>query len=170
MSKMLLQGTHRRSAEEISTEIESVGGSIETFGGNNSFGLSAEVLSEDLKIGFEVFADVLLNPSFPAAAFERERRIQLEMIRSQKDQLLQSCSQAMRRGLYGDAGYGLDPSGSEKSVTALPLSALSAFYKAMVVPNNCVMAIFGDVQSGKLKAAMEKFFGRVESGGPSRPF
>ena len=169
MSKMLLQGTGRRSAEQISTEIESVGGNIETFGGNNSFGLSAEVLNEDLKTGFEVFTDVLLNPSFPAAAFERERRIQLELIRSQKDQLLQCCSQAMRRGLFGGAGYGLDPAGSEESVKALPLSALSAFYKTMVVPNNCVMAIFGDVQTAELKAAMEKFFGRWKAGAPVVP-
>jgi zinc protease len=169
MSKMLLQGTGRRSAEQISTEIESVGGSIETFGGNNSFGLSTEVLSEDLKIGFEVFADVLLNPAFPAEAFERERRIQLELIRAQKDQLLQCCSQAMRRGLFGDAGYGLDPSGTEESVKALPLSALSAFYKTTVAPNNCVMAIFGDVKTGELKAAMEKFFGRWKAGAPVVP-
>jgi zinc protease len=169
MTKMLLQGTTRRNAEEISTEIESVGGSIETFGGNNSFGLSAEVLSEDLKTGFDVFADVLLDPTFPAAAFERERRIQLELIRSQKDHLLQSCSQAMRRGLFGGAGYGLDPNGSEKSVKALPLSALSAFYKMMVVPNNCVMAIFGDVQTRELKAAIEQFFGGWKKGLPVVP-
>src|SRR5208283_4721743 len=96
-------------------------------------------------------------------------RIQLELIRSQKDQLLQCCSQAMRRGLFGDAGYGLDPAGSEESVKALPLSALSAFYKTMVVPNNCVMAIFGDVQTAELKASMEKFFGRWKAGAPVVP-
>jgi zinc protease len=169
MSKMLLQGTQRRSAEEISTEIESVGGSIETFGGNNSFGLSAEVLSGDLKTGLDIFADVLLNPSFPAAAFERERRIQLELIRSQRDHLLQCCSQAMRRGLFGDTGYGLDPAGSEESVKALQLPALSAFYKAMVIPNNCVMAIFGDVNTAALKSALEKLFGKWKPGAPVAP-
>ena len=121
-----------------------------------------EVLSGDLKTGFEVFADVLLNPSFPAAAFERERRIQLELIRAQKDQLLQCCGQAMRRGLFGAAGYGLDPAGSEESVKALPLSALSAFYKTMVVPNNCVMAIFGDVRTAALQGRDGKVFWPLE--------
>lgn len=169
MSKMLLQGTGKRSSEDIATEIESVGGSIESFGGNNSFGLSAEVLSDDLKTGMEILADVMLNPSFPTAAFERERRIQLELIRSQKDHLLQSCSQSMRRALFGNAGYGLDPSGTEESVKALPLSALSTFYKATVVPNNCVMAIFGDVKADKLKAMVEKYFGRWKSGAPTAP-
>ena len=112
MTKMLLQGTARRSAEQIALEIESIGGSIDSFGGNNSFGLTMEVMSGDLKTGLDVFADVLLHPSFPAEAFERERRIQLESIRAQRDQLLQSCGQAMRRALFGPAGYGLDPSGT----------------------------------------------------------
>jgi zinc protease len=164
MSKMLLQGTARRSAEQISIEIESVGGSIEAFGGNNSFGLSAEVLREDLKTGFDVFADVLLHPSFPSPAFERERRIQLELIRSQKDQLLQCCSQAMRHGLFGPVGYGLDPLGYEDSLKALPLSALPAFHSSLVVPNNCVMAVFGDVQAAELAAMVEKLFGRWKPG------
>ena len=44
---MLLKGTARRSAEEIAREIESVGGSIDSYGGNNSFGVNAEVLSGD---------------------------------------------------------------------------------------------------------------------------
>ncbi|HXR07391.1 MAG TPA: insulinase family protein, partial [Candidatus Acidoferrum sp.] len=99
MTKMLLQGTTRRSAEQIALQIESIGGSIDSFGGNNSFGLNLEVLSGDLKTGLDVFADVLLHPSFPSGPFERERRIQLESIRAQRDQLLQSCGQAMRRAL-----------------------------------------------------------------------
>lgn len=169
MSKMLLQGTHRRSAADISTEIESVGGSIESFGGNNSFGVSAEVLSDDLKTGLDIFTDVLLNPAFPKAEFERERRIQLELIRAQRDQLLQSCSQAMRRALFGKTGYGLDVNGREESVSALALAALPEFYTKMVVPNNCVMAIFGDVRAEELRASLEKLLRRWKAGQPVKP-
>jgi len=51
MAKMLLQGTRQRSAEQIATQIESLGGSIDSFGGNNSFGVSAEVLASDFGKG-----------------------------------------------------------------------------------------------------------------------
>jgi len=44
---MLLQGTRRRSAATDATEIVSLGGGIDSFGGNNSFGVSAEVLAGD---------------------------------------------------------------------------------------------------------------------------
>ncbi|HEX4119646.1 MAG TPA: pitrilysin family protein [Verrucomicrobiae bacterium] len=160
VSKMLLQGTRTRSAEQIAVTIESVGGSIESFGGNNSFGVTAEVLSGDFKTGFDIFSDVLLNPAFPIAPFKRERDIQLELIRAQRDQLLQSCSRAMRRELFGEAAYGLDPLGTETSVGALQIADLAAFYKKMANPQNCVLSIFGDVHTANLKAAVQKAFGR----------
>ena len=122
-----------------------MGGSIESFGGNNSFGLTAEVLSGDFKNGFEVFADVLLHPSFPAEAFGREQGIQLELIRAQRDHLLQSCNQAMRQALFGARGYGLDPLGTESSVAALRPADAAEFYHRLAVPDNCVLAVFGDV-------------------------
>jgi zinc protease len=164
VSKMLLQGTRRRNAEQIAVVIESVGGSIDSFGGNNSFGVSAEVMSGDFKTGFDVFSDALLNPSFPAAALERERGIQLELIRAQRDHLLQSCNQAMRKGLFGGTGYGLDPMGSETSVGPLGIADLAAFYKKMAVPANCVLAIFGDIAESDAKAAVQKAFGRWNAG------
>jgi zinc protease len=160
LAKMLLQGTRRRSAEETAVDIESTGGSIDSFGGNNSFGVNAEVLSSDFKTGFDIFSDVLLNPDFPPAEFERERAIQLELIRAQRDHLLQSCNKAMRKKLFGAAGYGLDPLGSESSVSALRAPDLAAFHKKMAVPGNCVLAIFGDVDAEEAKAAVQKAFGK----------
>jgi len=169
VSKMLLQGTRTRTAEQIATAVESVGGSIESFGGNNSFGLTAEVLSDDFKTGFEVFADVLLHPSFPADAFAREQGIQLELIRAQRDNLLQSCSQAMRRGLFGARGYGLDPLGTETSVAALRPAAVGEFYQRLAAPNNCVLAIFGDVRAAELRKAVQRAFGRWKKGADVSP-
>ena len=169
MTKMLLQGAARRSAEQIALQIESIGGSIDSFGGNNSFGLNLEVLSGDLKTGLDVFADVLLHPAFPAAPFERERRIQLESIRAQRDQLLQSCGQAMRRALFGPAGYGLDTSGTLESVQAASLAQLAAFHEKLVVPNNCVLAVFGDIRAAEVKAAVQKNLGRWKKGAPVIP-
>jgi zinc protease len=169
MAKMLLQGTARRTAEQIALEVESMGGSIDCFGGNNSFGLTMEVLSGDLSAGLGVFADVLLHPSFPGEPFERERRIQLETIRAQRDQLLQSCAQAMRRALFGPAGYGLDCSGTQESVQAASLPALAAFHKKLVAPNNCVLAVFGDIRAERAKAAVRKFLGRWEKAAPVIP-
>ncbi len=159
-SKLLLKGTSKRSGEDIAKEIESVGGSIDSFGGNNSFGVNAEVLSGDFSIGLDLLADVLLNPTFPAAALERERQVQLAGIRAQKDQLLQSASRAMRRALFGNAGYGLDGLGTEASVQRIQAADLKRFHQKLARPNNCVLAIYGDVKTDAARAAVESAFSR----------
>ena len=158
LAKMLLKGTATRSAEQIATEIESVGGSIESYGGNNSIGVNAEVMSSDFNTGLDLLADVVLRPTFPAGAFERERQDQLASIRAQKDELLPSVHRLMRRGLFGDIGYGLHSNGTEASVHSLTVKDLRQFHRRLLVPNNCVLAVFGDVQTAAVKATVTKKF------------
>jgi zinc protease len=161
--KMLLKGTTTRSAETIAERIESAGGHIDSYGANNSFGVNAEVLNSDFAIGLELVADVLLNPTFPAPALERERQIQMADIRAQKDHLLQSAGSAMRRALFGGAGYGLDPLGTEESVRTIQTADLKAFHQRLTAPNNCVLAIFGNVKTAEVKSAVKKAFANWES-------
>jgi zinc protease len=158
MSKVLLKGTQSRSAEEISREIESVGGSIDAYSGNNSFGINAEVLKEDFQLGLDLVKDVLLNPSFNGDALERERQVQLAGIRAQRDHLLHEAFSAMRRVLFGEGGYGLDSLGSEESVTALKKEDIATFHQRQVLPENCVLAIYGDVDSATVLERVEKAF------------
>jgi zinc protease len=158
LAKTLIKGTKRRSAREIAREIESVGGNLDSYGGNNSFGVNAEVLSGDFKTGLELLADVLLHPIFPADALEREREVQIAGIQAQKDDLLKSASRAMRHTLFGDTGYGLDSLGTEETVAKLQDADLKSFHQKLVVPNNCVLAIYGDVKTAEVKAAVEKAF------------
>ena len=158
LAKMLLKGTKRRSAEDIAREVESVGGSMDSYGGNNSFGVNAEVLSSDVAVGLDLLADVLLNSTFPASALQREQEIQIAGIRAQKDELLKSAGKAMRRALFGDAGYGLDSLGTEASVQKTKPADLKSFHAQLVTPNNCVLAIYGDVKTSTVKAAVQKAF------------
>jgi zinc protease len=159
LAKMLLKGTKRRSAEKIATEIESVGGNIDSYGGNNSFGVNIEVLSSDFATGLDLLADVLLNPVFPADALEREREVQIAGIRARRDDLLKSAGFAMRQALFGNTGYGLDPLGTEETVSKFQATDLKSFHKKLTVPNNCVFAIYGDVKTTEVKTAVEKAFG-----------
>jgi zinc protease len=169
LAKTLLKGTPTRSAEKIATEIESVGGSLDSYGGNNSFGVNAEVLSSDFATGLDMLGDVILNPIFPANELDREREVQIAGIHARKDDLLKSASVAMRRGLFGDTGYGLDALGTEESVGKISAGNLKAFHQKLAVPNNCVLAIYGDVKAGDVRAAVEKAFGNWKQAGRVTP-
>lgn len=165
MTKLILKGTAQRSAEAIAHEIEAVGGSIDTYAGNNSFGVTLEVLRTDFTVGLELLADVIRHPSFPEEELEREREVQLAGIRDQKDHLLQSAGRMMRRSLFGDSGYGLDAIGTEESVSALTVERVRDFHRRLAVPDNCVLAVFGNVDPETVQAEVERVFGGWQPSG-----
>jgi len=155
---LLHKGTRSRSAEQIAREIESLGGSLDTYSANNSIGVTAEVMSGDFEAGLDLLADVLLNPVFPETAFEREREVQLAALKDQRDQLLESAFRMLRKGLFGTEGYGLDPLGTEESLRGLTPEILRKIYQQLAGPSNCVLAIYGDVQAENVRATVEKVF------------
>jgi zinc protease len=160
MTKLLLKGTKSRKAEAIAEEIESVGGHLDTYGGNNSLGMTSEVLAEDFDTGLELLADVAQNPAFPKPALERERQVQLAAIKAQRDELLSNCFKLMRRGLFGPQAYGLDNLGTEDSVSKLRVDHLRDLHSQLIVPENGVLAIYGDVDAKGVEAAVKKAFGK----------
>ncbi len=164
MGRMLLKGTATRSAEDVSREIETVGGSIDSYSGNNSFGITAEVMNGDFARGLDLVRDVLLNPAFPSAALEREREAQLAAIRAQRDHLLQSAARAMRKTLFGNRGYGMDVLGYETSLAKLQQEDLRRYHSRSTLPANCVLAIYGDVEAAAVRNSVEQAFAAWPNG------
>jgi hypothetical protein len=66
MAKMLSKAPQRARAEQIVTEIESLGGTIDSHGGNNSFGVHVEVLSGDFPLSSWRFSRSHPQAAFPA--------------------------------------------------------------------------------------------------------
>src|SRR5690242_3442778 len=64
----------------------------------------------------------------------------------------------MRQSLFGRTGYGFDAPGTEESLAKLQPADLKSFHQKLVTPNNCVLAIFGDINPADIKASVEKAF------------
>lgn len=156
MTRCLLKGTRSRSAKEIALEIESVGGHLETYGANNSFGVQLEVLKQDFPLGVSLLADVLLNPKFPAPEVKREQEVQLAAIRAREDQLLKSAVRLLREKLFGASGYGLDALGKTNSVKALNPAHLRKALNDWLHPSHSVLAVAGDITMDQVCKALEK--------------
>ena len=161
MAKLLLKGTQTRTTEQIADEIESGGGSISATGGNNSFGVSIEVLKPDFNKAVDVLADVLLHASFPEEAFAREKQIQLGTIKTENEQPTAMASKLVRRALFGQHPYRMTSNGTETSVAQLKHADVVAFRDRFVVPGNMVVAVCGDVRADDVRKTIEEHFGKL---------
>ena len=166
MSRTMLKGTANRTASVIASEIESAGGSIDTYSGNNSFGLSLDILSDNAALAQAVFLDVLLSPAFNSGEIERERTSQLAAIEQQRDHLLSHTLKKLRRLLFGDIGYGLDSIGQAPVVTCLSHEQIAGHHNTLAAPANAVMAVFGDINAKQVREQIESALAKWDSPAP----
>jgi len=168
LARVMMKGTVSRTAEQIAEAIEGIGGHLDSYGGNNSFGVNAEVLSSDFETGMELVADVIRNPTFPATQLQREQEVQLAGIRAHKDDLLKSAFKAMRRELFGPNGYGLDSLGVEEVVSKIKPEEVADLHQQLTTPQNCVLAIYGDIDVKLVQCSVKRLLGDWQSPTPAK--
>lgn len=164
MSSSLLKGTKSRSALQIADALESHGGRIGASASNNTWAVSAEVMTPFLGTAMEVVADVVRNPAFKPAEVDIERQSVLATIKAEDEQITKVASNLARRSFFGEHPYGLRSNGSTESVSALTPEALREFHDSLAVAKNGVLAVFGDVKADEVVALAEKFFGGMSPG------
>jgi zinc protease len=164
MAKTLLKGTKTRTAEQIADTIETVGGSIGSDAGNNSFSVAIDVTQPDLHVGVEILADVLLNATMPAGVVERERAVQLAGIKEDEEQLTTVARNILREALFRDHPYALRGKGSADSVAKLTRKQLLAFRDRYLVARNGVISVFGNVKAAEVRELFERALGKMKPG------
>ncbi len=163
-ARLLLKGTERRTAEQITDAIESQGGLISAAAGNNTLYVSLSVLSEQTPTAVDLLGDVLLHPTFPEDAFARERDAQIAAVRAEKDQILQMAQRLLRETVFGRHPYRLSPSGQEKSLEGLTRRDVVDFHRRILRGDELVVAIAGDFRPEAALNELRKALGNVPSG------
>jgi zinc protease len=165
MARMLRRGTRRRSSDNISAEIDRIGGFLYSGSGEDYFSCSMDVLGDHFEEGLDLLADCIMNSTFPDDEFDKERDNVLSALKERSDDWQDDAEVRMRKILYGDHPYGLDSRGEETSVAGLTRDYVYEVYDSYCTPTNMVLAVFGDVEADRALAAVSKAFGRFKRDG-----
>ncbi len=164
---VLDEGTRKRSALEISEQLALLGASIGSGSNLDNSSVSLNALKENLDESMEIYADVILNPEFPEAEFERLRKLQLAAIQREKVTPMSMALRVLPGLLYGsDHAYSLPFSGSgtEASVMSLTRDDLVSYHDTWFKPNNATMVVVGDTTLAEVMPKLERYFGAWEPG------
>lgn len=164
LATMLTKDTMRRSAEEVSRAIENAGGSFDEFSGNNSFGLSAEVLPGDADLALELLADGVLRPSFKSARLEVERAGALASLQEGKDDVVTVGRKLLRQKFFGTHPFAIETIGDEAGLRAITVADLRGLRAKLLVAGNAVLAVAGDFDPKKLAPKLRAFLAKLPTG------
>jgi zinc protease len=164
---MLDEGTTRLNALQISDTLLQLGAQLGTGSQLDVSRVALSTLKETLDPALDIFADVILNPSFPQADFQRQQRQRLARIQREKVQPVQMALRVFPQLLYGtNHAYGnpLTGSGTEQSVSRMTREDLVRFHRAWFKPNHATLVIVGDVTLAEIQPKVARVFSRWQSG------
>ena len=159
---MLDEGTATRSALEISDELLRLGANLGAGSNLDTSFVGMSALKENLDASLDLYADVILNPSFPEQDFARLQQLQIVGIQQEKVRPRTLALRLFPRILYGDGhAYSLPftGSGDEATVAALTPEDLAAFHEAWFKPGNATLVVVGDVTRSEIEPILTARFG-----------
>jgi zinc protease len=165
--QMLDEGTPRRTALQISEELHSLGANLSAGSGLDFSMVSLSTLTSTLDSALDIYADVILNPVFPEADFQRLQKQLLAGIQREKTEPFGMALRVFPKLLYGSGhAYGnpLTGSGTEASVSKLTRGDLQKFHDTWFKANNATLIIVGDTTLDQITPKLEKLFASWKSG------
>ncbi|MEU8068515.1 pitrilysin family protein [Micromonospora sp. NPDC048169] len=145
LEHLLFKGTNKRSALDISAEIEAVGGETNAFTTKEYTCYYARVLDEDLPLAIDVMCDAVADSVLAAADVETERGVILEEIAMHDDEPGDEVHDLFARAVYGDHPLGRLISGTEETVTPMTRRQIQGFYRRRYTAPQIVIAAAGNL-------------------------
>jgi zinc protease len=141
------RGTHDYTGEQIAQYFDSIGGTINTVCGNNTWYWSAQVLNTDFPQAMTRFCDIIDNATFPDTAIENIRPRALAEIANQDSSWDARAFRYFRSAYFGPANspYQFTAPGSKANVAAFTSDDLRKWYADHILAGRRVIAIYGDV-------------------------
>ncbi|MEU3371749.1 pitrilysin family protein [Streptomyces sp. NPDC006660] len=158
LEHLLFKGTRKRSALDISSALDAVGGEMNAFTAKEYTCYYARVLDTDLPLAIDVVCDMLTDSLILAEDIDAERGVILEEIAMTEDDPGDCVHDLFAHTMLGDTPLGRPVLGTVDTINALTQAQISRFYKKHYDPRHLVVAAAGNVDHATVVRQVRKAF------------
>jgi len=160
LEHLLFKGTTSRTALEISSSIESVGGEMNAFTSKEYTCFYARVIDTDLPMAIDVVSDLITSSIVTALDVDAERKVVLEEIAMRDDDPSDLVHDLFSDTYYGDTQIGRPILGTIDSIKGMSRNTVFNYYKKKYLPQDLVVAVAGNIKHKKVVAMVEQALSR----------
>jgi predicted Zn-dependent peptidase len=163
LEHMAFKGTSTRSAFEIASQIENVGGEINAATSVETTSFYARVLADDAPLAIDLLADILQDSEFDPDELEREQHVILQEIGAAHDTPDDVVFDRFTETAYRHQTIGRSILGTPETVKSFTSAQLHAFMERQYGADDMVVVAAGDIKHDVFVREVEKRLGTFRS-------
>ncbi|MCL1786537.1 MAG: insulinase family protein [Defluviitaleaceae bacterium] len=165
---MMFKGTEKRTAHDIADHMDAVGGQLNAFTSKEYTCYFARTLDTHFDVALDVLSDMFFNSKFDPAEIDKERNVILEEVNMYEDTPEDVCVDLLQEKVFPGSPLGMSILGSRENIGSFKREDFMAFLQAKYTPQNCVIAIAGNIDSAAALEKITAIFGHFK-GDTSQP-
>lgn len=160
LEHMMFKGTRRRSAAQISHEIDALGGEMNAFTTHESTTFYIKVLDQQIAHAVDLLADLFHHSRFSPKEIAKEKQIVLEEIRTVKDDPEDLVQELHAKDVLRGHPLGRSILGDRATMERLQRRDLLRYVHEQYHPEKVVIAVAGHFAERELLTLVENAFGK----------
>jgi predicted Zn-dependent peptidase len=158
---MLFKGTENRSAFEIASAIDSVGGMMNAFTGKELTSFYIKIPDYHVAMAIDLLADIFMNSRFDDEEIRKERSVVLQEINMIEDSPDDYIHDFFENVFWNGHPLGLPVLGTKDLISTLQRKTLLDFFNALYKGDNLVLAAAGNLKHEEFAELVNKSFGSL---------
>lgn len=163
---LLFKGTERRTALDISKEIESVGGVLNAFTGREYTCFYSKTLNKDLPKAIDLLSDIFINSKFDRKDMEKEKLVVLQEIKMVEDTPDDLIHDLFAERFWDGHPLGWSILGPSKTIQSMKRASVLKYFRAQYAPGNVFITAAGGLSHRSVVRLLKPFFGALDKDVP----
>ena len=153
---MSFKGTSRRSARQVISAMERVGGELNAYTGKEETVYYCTSLKQHVSRAIDLLLDIALGSTYPQEEMNREVEVVIDEIESYQDQPAEMIYDEFESLIFPSHPLGRNILGDAETLRKFRSDDMQAFARRLYHPERMVLYVLGNVEPEKILRVVEK--------------
>jgi predicted Zn-dependent peptidase len=167
LEHMAFKGTKRRTAQAIAEEVEAVGGVLNAYTSRDHTAYYAKLLKQDVELGVDIMADILLHSSLDPDELAREQQVVAQEIAQAIDTPDDIIFDHMQATAYPSQAMGRPVLGTVDLVRSFTRQTVAGYLQDHYGSETMILAAAGNLDHDEVVHMAERHFREINKARPA---
>ncbi|WP_199609462.1 M16 family metallopeptidase [Flocculibacter collagenilyticus] len=156
-------GTKSLTKDKMDETLDFIGAEVVADSSLEFSQISASLAKKDLNKVLPILKDMVAEPAFDKAEFEKHKSRYLLQLQQLKESPKSVINNYFNKTLFGGSGYGSVEQGDTESVTAITIDDIKQYHQTWYQPSQSAIIVVGDFETQAMLKQVKALFGEWEN-------